>query len=144
LLIVFAEGARVVGRLADCGHPGSDVLLAERAEVAVGEMWEEAFALMGLEVFEGADGQIWLLAGEPMPPNGSTRSGQTSAAPMPRGAPCHENLPHRRSRRRPGTPKTLRFAGPSRCAEEDSNVPPVSPDQALNLVTQVPYTSRSR
>jgi hypothetical protein len=33
-------------------------------------------------------------------------------------------------------------AGPSRCAEEDSNLHPVSLDQALNLVTRVSYPSR--
>ena len=34
--------------------------------------------------------------------------------------------------------------GFSRCAEEDSNLHPVIPDQALNLVTRVSYTSISR
>jgi hypothetical protein len=32
----------------------------------------------------------------------------------------------------------------ARCAEEDSNLHPVIPDQALNLVTQVSYPSESR
>jgi hypothetical protein len=32
----------------------------------------------------------------------------------------------------------------ARCAEEDSNLHPVTPDEALNLVTRVPYPSRSR
>ena len=34
--------------------------------------------------------------------------------------------------------------GFSRCAEEDSNLHPVIPDQALNLATRVSYASRSR
>jgi len=36
------------------------------------------------------------------------------------------------------------FAGLSQCAEEDSNLHPVIPDQALNLVTGVSDPSTSR
>jgi hypothetical protein len=52
-------------------------------------------------------------------PSGSLRSG-----PHKREKPCR--------------------AGPFKCAEEDSNLHPVSLDQALNLVTRVSYPSGSR
>ena len=48
-----------------------------------------------------------------------------------------------RGPRRPKREKPC-WAGPSGCAEEDSNLHPVIPDQALNLVTRVSYPSASR
>src|SRR3954467_10158958 len=50
------------------------------------------------------------------------------------------------SKRPTRTTKAPRTQGFRRCAEEDSNLHPVIPDQALNLVTRVsypPYASRS-
>ena len=78
---------------------------------------------------------------------GSNRTGRSShhargaatAAPPPL-ASCHENLPHP-SARRLRERKSPANAGLSQCAEEDSNLHPVIPDQALNLVTRLSDTS---
>jgi len=62
---------------------------------------------------------------------------------------CHRALPEKLTpprRSDPLTTKARRMQGFRRCAEEDSNLHPVIPDQALNLVTRVSdtsYTSRS-
>src|SRR3954452_2268411 len=53
---------------------------------------------------------------------------------------CHA-LSHLRAARVPAGAGTPRCAGDSSCAEEDSNLHPVIPDQALNLVTRVSYPS---
>jgi hypothetical protein len=48
----------------------------------------------------------------------------------------HEKVA-RLSAERPETPKAPRARGFRECAEEDSNLHPVIPDQALNLVTRL-------
>jgi hypothetical protein len=60
--------------------------------------------------------------------------------PRRRNVPRNPEIAHRtiQKQRRP------RCAGPSRCAEEDSNLHPVIPDQALNLVTRMSYPSAAR
>jgi hypothetical protein len=45
---------------------------------------------------------------------------------------------------RPGTTKAPPCGAFAQCAEEDSNLHPAIPDQALNLVAGVSYPSRSR
>jgi len=47
-----------------------------------------------------------------------------------------------KTRTRPGTTKAPPSGAFARCAEEDSNLHPVSLDQALNLVTRVSDASR--
>jgi hypothetical protein len=62
----------------------------------------------------------------------TTLAGATRVAPPPL-ASCHENLPHPAGGNRPGTRKAPQMRGFHVCAEEDSNLHPVIPDQALNL-----------
>ena len=72
----------------------------------------------------------------------TTLVGQPFVAPPPL-ASCHENLPRPADRECPRREKAPQMRGFSTCAEEDSNLHPVIPDQALNLVTRVSYPSKS-
>jgi hypothetical protein len=70
----------------------------------------------------------------------TTLAGQPLAAPLPL-ASCHENLPQPQAANALRREKAPQMRGFRRCAEEDSNLHPVIPDQALNLVTRVSYLS---
>ena len=65
------------------------------------------------------------------------------ATPRPAPAPPRRT-PKWMRRRSPRTTKAPPCGAFARCAEEDSNLHPVIPDQALNLVTRVSDTSESR
>ena len=145
MLCAYLAGALLIGLL------GNALVGAWWLDPAVGLLIAAVAVREGLEAWRGEG----CCVSSPLAASASpTTPARTTAASLPRSASLNASAArrtapgtaasHRRSRRPrvgPINEKAPPRGAFATCAEEDSNLHPVIPDQALNLVTRLSYPS---